>query len=205
MAPGETFTKTWRLKNLGTCTWTPDYKLVYNSGTQMGGTTATKLPAYVAPGQTVDISITLTTPSSAGSYTGYWMLRNPAGTLFGSGDKANIPFYVDIVVKEKDLPHGTVNGNLCYPSEFNPSLTLYFENVSTGERIQFAIPEDENVYSVLLPTGRYYAYAWAPGYNLEGAYTYSNGLMKALLVEAGMTTPFINLCDWSPNPHARGQ
>jgi hypothetical protein len=133
------------------------------------------------------------------------MLRNPAGTLFGSGDKANIPFYVDIVVKEKVLPHGTVNGNLCYPSEFNPSLTLYFENVSTGERIQFAIPEDENVYSVLLPTGRYYAYAWAPGYNLEGAYTYSNGLMKALLVEAGMTTPFINLCDWSPNPHARGQ
>ena len=204
-APGETFTKTWRLKNRGTCTWTPDYTLVYNSGAQMGETTAVRLPAYVAPGQTVDVSVTFTAPSTSGRYTGYWILRNPSGALFGSGDKANVPFYVDIKVKERDVPHGTVNGNLCYPSEFNPPLTLYFENTVTSERIQFAIPENENIYSVLLPTGRYYAYAWAPGYNLEGAYTNSNGLMKVFPVESGMTTPFINLCDWSPNPHGRGQ
>ena len=204
-APGETFTKTWRLKNRGTCTWTPDYTLVYNSGAQMGETTAVRLPAYVAPGQTVDVSVTFTAPSTSGRYTGYWILRNPSGALFGSGDKANVPFYVDIKVRERDVPHGTVNGNLCYPSEFNPPLTLYFENTVTSERIQFAIPENENIYSVLLPTGRYYAYAWAPGYNLEGAYTNSNGLMKVFPVESGMTTPFINLCDWSPNPHGRGQ
>lgn len=205
LAPGETFTKTWRLKNRGTCTWTPDYTLVYNSGAQMGETTTARLSNYVAPGQTVDISITLTAPASAGSYTGYWMLRNPSGALFGTGDKANIAFYVDIKVKEKDLPHGTVTGNLCYPSEFNPPMTLYFENASTGERIQFAIPENENIYSVLLPNGKYYAYAWAPNYNLEGAYTDSNGLMKTFFVEGGKETPFINLCDWSPNPHAHGQ
>ena len=204
-APGETFTKIWRLKNRGTCTWTPDYMLVYNSGAQMGETTAVRLPAYIAPGQTVDVSVTFTAPSTSGRYTGYWILRNPSGALFGSGDKANVPFYVDIKVKERDVPHGTVNGNLCYPSEFNPPLTLYFENTVTSERIQFAIPENENIYSVLLPTGRYYAYAWAPGYNLEGAYTNSNGLMKVFPVESGMTTPFINLCDWSPNPHGRGQ
>ena len=68
-------------------------------------------------------------------------------------------------------------------------------------------PEDQNTYSVLLPVGRYYAYAWAPGYNLEGAYTNSNsnGLMITFSVESGLTTPFINLCDWSPTPHGRGQ
>ncbi len=27
--PGATFTKTWRLKNIGTCTWTPSYSMVY--------------------------------------------------------------------------------------------------------------------------------------------------------------------------------
>ena len=207
LVPGETFTKTWRLKNRGTCTWTPDYMLVYASGSQMGGTTAVRLPGNVAPGQTVDISITLTAPSASGHYTGYWILRNPSGALFGSGDKANIPFYVDVIVKDKDLPHGTVSGNLCYPSEFNPPMTLYFENAVTGERIQFAIPENQNVYTVLLPIGKYYAYAWAPVYNLEGAYTNSNsnGLMISFSVESGMTTPFINLCDWSPNPHGRGQ
>ncbi|MBL8101574.1 MAG: hypothetical protein JNM02_03510 [Anaerolineales bacterium] len=207
VAPGETFTKVWRLKNRGTCTWTSDYMLVFSSGTQMGGTTALRLPGTVLPGQTVDISVTLTAPTNPGPYTGNWMLRNPSGALFGTGDKANVAFYVDIQVKKpvSDIPHGTVGGNLCYPSEFNPPMTLYIENVHTGDRIQFAIVENQITYSVLVPAGRYYAYAWAPGYNLEGAYANDNGLMKSFFVEGGLTTPFINLCNWSPYPHARGE
>lgn len=202
--PGETFTKTWRLKNRGTCTWTPDYTLVFNSGDQMGGTTSARLSNYVAPGQTVDISITLTAPTSAGSYTSYWMLRNPSGALFGTGDKANIAFYIDINVKEKDLPHGTVTGNLCYPSEFNPPMTLYFDRIGTNETIQFAIAEAQNIYSVLLPNGSYYVHAWAPGYNLEGAYADPNtNLMIPVQVYGGQTTKMINLCNWSPYPHGR--
>lgn len=206
LVTNETFTKVWRLKNRGTCTWTQDYTLVFSNGAQMGSTTALRLPQNVAPGQTVDVSVTLTAPDKAGRYTGYWMLRNSSGTLFGAGDAANKPFYVEINVTKlpENLPHGTVSGNLCYPSEFNPPMTLYFENASTGERIQFAIPENQNIYEVLLPSGRYYAYAWAPNYNLEGAYTHSNGLMKSFLVEGGLETPFINLCDWNPYPHGRG-
>jgi hypothetical protein len=204
LVPGETFTKVWRLKNRGTCIWTPDYTLVFSSGSQMGAKAVITFPGNVTPGQTVDVSVLLTAPSAPGSYSSYWMLRNSSGTLFGTGDKANIPFYVDIQVKQpvSEIPHGTVSGNLCYPSEFNPPMTLYFENAVTGERIQFAIPENQNVYSVLLPNGKYYAYAWAPVYNLEGAFTDSNGLMKTFFVEGGLTTPFINLCSWGPNPHA---
>lgn len=207
--PNETFTKTWRIKNRGTCTWTPDYALVFNGGDQLGSTTSVRLPGYVAPGQYIDVSIAFTAPSVEGSFRGYWILRNASGALFGTSDKANAPIYVDIRVKNQTVtqtpPHGTVSGNLCYPSEFNPPLTLYFENTVTGERIQFAIPENENVYSVLLPNGRYYAYAWAPGYNLEGAYADPNtNLMKSFTVEGGLTTPFINLCNWSPNPHGKG-
>jgi hypothetical protein len=202
--PGEVFTKTWRLRNRGTCAWTPDYMLVFSSGSQMGGTTAVRLPAYVAPGQTIDVSVTLTAPNAAGSYTGYWMLRNPSGTLFGTGDKANIPFYVEIRVRQQSPTHGTASGSLCYPSEFNPSMTLYFEKAGANETVQFAIAENQNNYSVLLPAGRYYAYAWAPGFNLEGAYTHSNGLMKTFEIRGGQTTPNINLCDWSPYAHAHG-
>lgn len=207
VAPGETFTKVWRLKNRGTCTWTSDYMLVFSSGTQMGGTTAVRLPGTVLPGQTVDVSVTLTAPSGEGPYTSNWMLRNPSGALFGTGEKANIAFYVDVQVKKpvEDIPHGTVGGNLCYPSEFNPPMTLHLEEAGTGNRYQFAIAESQFTYSVIIPAGRYYAYAWAPGYNLEGAYTDESGLMKSFLVEGGLTTPFINLCNWSPNPHGRGK
>ncbi|PWB71272.1 MAG: hypothetical protein C3F07_14710 [Anaerolineales bacterium] len=202
-APGDTFTKTWRLKNRGTCTWTPDYMLVFSGGDSMGGTTAVRLPGYVAPGQTVDVSVTLTAPDKRGHYTGYWMLRNTYGVLFGYGDSANKAFYVDINVE--NLPHGEVKGSFYYPSEFNPPLTLYFENADTGEIIQFAIPESTPSYSVLLPNGTYYAYAWAPGYELQGAYVNDNLTMKRFVVRGGKTTSGINLTDWSPYPHSRGE
>jgi hypothetical protein len=201
MNPGEVFTKTWRLQNRGTCTWTPDYDIVFYSGAQMSGTEM-QVPGYIAPGQSVDVAVTFTAPSAPGHYIGYWILRNASGTLFGTGGWADEAFYVDIYVK--DLPHGTVSGALCYPSEFNPPMTLYFEKVDTGETIQFSIPEDQNYFSVLLPNGRYYAYAWAPGYNLEGAYTDVNGLLKSFPVSGGQTTADINLCDWRPSGHERG-
>lgn len=200
---GETFTKTWRLQNRGTCTWTSDYMLVFSSGDSMGSTTAVRLPGNVSPGQTVDVSVTLTAPSRRGQYVGYWMLRNPSGALFGYGDNANRAFYVEI--RTEDLPHGTVSGNFQYPSEFNPPLILYFENAVTKEIIQFSIPERNFTYSVLLPNGTYYAYAWAPGYNLQGAYVHLNLTMKTFVVNGGQTTSGINLTDWSPNPHSYGQ
>jgi hypothetical protein len=204
LSTNEVFIKTWRLQNRGTCTWTPDYMLVFTSGTQMGPTTAVRLNAYVAPGETVDVSVTLTAPASAGHHTGYWMLRNSYGVLFGAGNKANEAFYVEIKTKA-DVPHGNVTGSLCYPSEFNPPLTLYFEKAGTGETLLFSIPENQNFYTALLPTGKYYAYAWAPNYNLEGAYTDASGLMKIFEVFPGQTTTNINLCDWRPDPHGRGQ
>ena len=202
-APGETFTKTWRLKNRGTCTWTADYMLVFTSGDSMGSTTSVRLPGNVAPGQSVDVSVTLTAPARRGDYVGYWMLRNPSGLLFGYGEKANQAFYVDIHVD--DLPHGTVTGSFYYPSEFNPPLVLYFENAVTGETIQFSIPEKSFTYSVLLPNGTYYAYAWAPNYNLQGAYVNDSLTMKTIVVRGGQNTSGINLTDWSPYPHSRGQ
>jgi hypothetical protein len=96
--PGEKFTKTWRLINAGTSTWTTAYALVFSSGEQMGGAASTPLPAQVPAGQTLDVSVQLTAPSAEGKYTGYWMLRNAAGTNFGMGSNADGAFYVQINV-----------------------------------------------------------------------------------------------------------
>ena len=97
-APNTPFTKTLRLKNSGTCTWTISYKLVFQSGDQMGAPASINLPVNVPPDQTIDISVPLTAPATAGKYRGYWMLSNASGALFGIGDNANTPFWVEINV-----------------------------------------------------------------------------------------------------------
>jgi hypothetical protein len=63
------FTKTWRLKNVGTCTWTTGYSLVFSSGTQMDGPNSQPLTTTVAPGQSVDIAVRLESPGQAGNFT----------------------------------------------------------------------------------------------------------------------------------------
>lgn len=81
---GQAFTKTWRFKNAGACSWTTQYSLVFSSGDQMNGPTTQAFPANVNPGQTVDISVNLTAPAAAGDYTGNWKLRNASGVLYAS-------------------------------------------------------------------------------------------------------------------------
>ncbi len=97
--PGATFTKTWRLKNIGTCTWTPSYSMVFVSGTQMGNTTTVSMPGTIAPGQTVDVSVPMTAPTTAGNYTGYWKFKNPSGVQFGIGYYASGSWWVQISVQ----------------------------------------------------------------------------------------------------------
>jgi len=97
---GTTFTKTWELRNDGTCTWTSGYDLVFYSGDQMDGEEAITIgDVSVAPGETLEISIELTAPEEPGQYIGYWMLQNESGSLFGIGS-GYYAFYVDITVVE---------------------------------------------------------------------------------------------------------
>lgn len=96
--PGQTFIKTWRLKNVGTCTWTTDYNLVYVGGAPMTESLSIPLTARVAPNETVDISVKLIAPRATNVYRGEWMLRNAAGARFGIGDQGKLPFWVQIHV-----------------------------------------------------------------------------------------------------------
>jgi hypothetical protein len=90
---GAAFTKTWRLRNTGSCTWNSSYALVFDRGDKMSGPDAQPLLGNVAPGGTVDISVSLTAPASAGNYRGYWRLRDGSGVLFGLSTGS---FWVDI-------------------------------------------------------------------------------------------------------------
>ena len=95
---GKQFTKIWRLINAGTTTWTPEYKLVYYSGDWMGVQRSAQIPVDVPPGATVDVSVEMMAPDTAGTYQSNWMLVNAAGASFGIGPKADQPIYAKINV-----------------------------------------------------------------------------------------------------------
>lgn len=94
IAPGASFEKTWKVKNIGTTTWSTAYSLVHVSKDPLQGPTSVSMPEEVAPGDSVDISVELTAPEEEGKYTSYWNFGNAQGKLFGD------QIYVQIVVGE---------------------------------------------------------------------------------------------------------
>lgn len=85
---GQEFTKTWRLRNNGVCSWNSSYAIVFDRGDAMNGPASAPLTSgTVAPGETLDVSVNLIAPEAPGTYQGYWKLRNPAGQTFGLGER----------------------------------------------------------------------------------------------------------------------
>ncbi|RPI82768.1 MAG: hypothetical protein EHM41_17580 [Chloroflexi bacterium] len=99
IAPGASFTKTWRLKNVGTTTWLAShYTLVHISNDAISGPASVNFPKDVAPGESVDLSVDLKAPTTTGSHISYWKLKNDRSLLFGIGPTGQDSFYVQIKV-----------------------------------------------------------------------------------------------------------
>lgn len=107
ITPGEAFEKVWRVENTGTCPWTKDYQLVFISGYSMDGPSALSLAGTIPVDAVVDLSVDLKAPKTNGFYKGFWMLRNPQGFLFGVGEMANRPLWVQVNVGPKPTPEIT--------------------------------------------------------------------------------------------------
>jgi len=79
MSPGTTFTKIWRLKNVGDMPWPAGTRMLFVGGDQM--TTDTSVPLSrdtpVQPGEEVDVAVEMTAPTELGRYIGYWRLTGP--------------------------------------------------------------------------------------------------------------------------------
>jgi hypothetical protein len=93
IAPGQTFVKTWLLRNAGTCTWSKSYYLTFVSGDDLDGV-ETLIGQSVSPGGQAKVSVSLTAPDSYATYTGYWRLANASGVAFGAS------FWVKILVSD---------------------------------------------------------------------------------------------------------
>lgn len=93
-----TFVKIWRIRNVGTCAWSTAYSIAFASGDAMSAPTSVPMPGSVAPGQYIEIPVTMKSPGTDGKYRGYWKLRNASGGYFGIGAAADTAFWVDIRV-----------------------------------------------------------------------------------------------------------
>lgn len=144
LEPGESFTKTWRLRNTGSCTWNSNYELLFKDGDAMSGLASKKLTGSVAPGATVDISVDLKAPNSEGSYKGFWWLRSDAGIVFGVGSSGDVPFYVeiDVVKVETVLSSGEFDLDQTWTADLDTGTVgpppadrdIQFEAVSAAEK-----------------------------------------------------------------------
>lgn len=100
--PGSTLFKSWYVQNVGSCRWTPSFKLVYQSGAAMGARDTYDLGTFVNPGQYVTLTAQMTSPSSPGYHTSYWGLTDENGNFFGWSADNNTtfdqPFYILVFV-----------------------------------------------------------------------------------------------------------
>lgn len=136
LAPGESFTKTWSMQNIGTCDWTTSYSVVSYSGNSMSGS-ATALSDSVSSGGSIDVSVELVAPSTAGTYTGYWRLQNASGVSFGEA------VYVQIVVSGSTAtptPTATTDGDESYTSTPTPTTAATATTAPTSTPTYTPVP-----------------------------------------------------------------
>jgi hypothetical protein len=92
VTPGQDFVKTWKIRNIGSCTWGTGYSAIFAYGEKMSGV-AEPMTGAVAPNEEVEISVRLKAPNNTGEYYSYWRMANASNSPFGE------TFYVLIVVR----------------------------------------------------------------------------------------------------------
>lgn len=208
------FTKTWRLKNTGTCTWNNNYLVAYISGTTMS-----QQPGYwivqqgqtIVPGQTVDVSVGMTAPVDSGNYASYWGLKKVDGQFMPIQGGANgNSFYVKIKVNDGSIPPGAItnasididleqgSGTVCtadatylvhaYITADGPA-TASYEIESTAGQISAGYFTDgylTPVFSVEYGTVRFeQADTKTISYRFVGPYPYPNDITVLIRVDGG--------------------
>ncbi|MGD8402342.1 MAG: NBR1-Ig-like domain-containing protein [Anaerolineales bacterium] len=85
VTPGQSFTKTWRVLNSGTCAWEVGFVFNNVGGNAMSGDAVT-LSQRVEPGTQYEFSVPMVAPTNqSGEVQGTWRLSDANGSFFGDG------------------------------------------------------------------------------------------------------------------------
>jgi hypothetical protein len=102
--PNESFTKIWRVQNLGTTTWNANYKFVYLDGTIVSEVLSFPLSKPVEPGNIINLSVPMKAPGTIGSYSSQWKMMDDKGQFFG--DLLYVQFTVATTKENTPTPSG---------------------------------------------------------------------------------------------------
>ena len=142
----------------------------------MGGPASKQLTSgTVSPGQTVDISVDLKSPSSAGEYRGNWQIRSDKGIVFGVG-AGDVAFYLEIKVGTPtatpppvlslgkfdvpqtwtvDLDTGTVGSGDDFNFQAVSGVEKYITPTGATFRLMAGVPELADCLSASLSSNKY--------------------------------------------------
>jgi len=138
LQPGESFNKTWTIKNGGTLTWAEGFILIRTSSTPqnefLSGPERIPITKEVKPGETFQIGVDLAAPTKNGRYTVFYQLQDETGSLV-----PNSQIWVTITV-----------GNIPFVETGGVSARLVTASMQAGE---FSVD-----FCMQLPDGR----AWYP-------------------------------------------
>lgn len=81
--PGQRFTHTWQVANIGTCDWLYNYLLVPVSGDKLAEESV-KLNKKIEPNKWTQLTVSMNAPKANGTYTQNWRLSDGAGHMFGA-------------------------------------------------------------------------------------------------------------------------
>ena len=199
---GNAFTKTWRVKNSGTCTWTPAYQIKLAGGNPISWSKPSVI-GIVQAGQVAEISVEILSPDIPANYQAWWQLADDMGKPFGA-------FYhvlFEAPPPATEIPgYGVIEGDLSYPAGGMPAMTIYFLRVDDSQRFALETQEDWDHYVNELPTGDYYVFARVTGDESDsgGGYTAAavcgltceDHTLVLVTIEEGKATREINVLDW---------
>jgi hypothetical protein len=182
MDPYTYFTKTWRLRNTGSCVWDSGYRLVFVDGTSMSETKVFPWTGgTVGFGQNVDLSVDLFAPEAPGKYQGNFMLLAPDGTYFGLGVE-NKSFWVRIVVNVPNSPPGV-------PAIVSP-VHDSFLYCGYPNSLDWTVPYDDGgvvEYELMLEKSVQTCYTWCSAFPTSSVFLATDSLDVSNLLECNVT------------------
>ena len=136
VTPNQAFVKTWRVRNVGTCSWNSSYLLIFDHGDGLGVTSRYTQPlttGVVNPGQLVDLTVNMTAPAASGTYTSYWRMRDPGGVVFGI-TPAGGTFLVKVIVVATTTV--TLSPNMSESGSVRSDGTIYSGDINVGDSVE---------------------------------------------------------------------